>query len=67
MIEAAGFRLIQWDDVTNVKETSNTVRPKHSIQKLVMGEELLAEITSASKRNDAEQRIVMIQAVFERI
>jgi len=67
VIEAAGFRLIKWDDVTFEKEPSTTVRPTHSIQKLVMGEELLKEITNASKRNDAEQRLAMVQAVFERI
>jgi len=66
-IEAAGFRLIKWEDVTNEKEAPATVRPTHSIQKLVMGEELLKEITSSSKRNDEEQRLVMVQAVFERI
>ncbi len=64
-IEAAGFRLIQWDDVTHIKDISS-VRPTHSIQKLVMGAELLAEITSASKRNEDEGRLGMIQAVFER-
>ena len=65
-IEAAGFQLIHWDDVTHVKDTSS-VRPTHSIQKLVMGEELLAEITRASKRNEDEERMGMVQAVFRRI
>ena len=67
MIEAAGFRLHQWDDVTNEKDPPGAIRPTHSIQKLVMGEELLAEIRIADKHNDDEQRLVMIQAVFERI
>jgi len=66
VIEAAGFRLLKWDDVTNEKDPPTAVRPTHSIQKLVMGEELLAEIRLADQRNDAEQRLVMIQAVFER-
>jgi SAM-dependent methyltransferase len=66
MIEAAGFRLLQWDDVTNEKDPPGTIRPTHSIQKLVMGEELLAEIRIADKHNDDEQRLVMVQAVFER-
>jgi hypothetical protein len=67
MIEAAGFRLLQWDDVTNEKDPPGTIRPTHSIQKLVMGEALLAEIRNADKHNDEEQRLVMVQAVFERI
>jgi hypothetical protein len=31
-----------------------------------MGEELLAEIRIADKHNDDEQRLSMVQAVFER-
>jgi sarcosine/dimethylglycine N-methyltransferase len=67
VIEAAGFHLLKWEDVTNEKDPSNTVRPAQSIQKLVMGEELLAQIRQADQRNDAEQRLVMVQAVFERL
>jgi len=67
VIEASGFRLIQWDDVTNEKDPPNMIRPAYSIQKLVMGEELLAQIRSADKLNDDEQRLVMVQAVFKRI
>ncbi|MEP7137942.1 MAG: methyltransferase domain-containing protein [Chloroflexota bacterium] len=66
-IEAAGFQLIQWDNVTHVKDESNAVRPTYSIQKLVMGTELLAEITRASKRNADEERMGMVQAVFKRL
>jgi len=65
-IEAAGFHLLQWDDVTNEKDPPNTVRPTYSIQKLVMGDDLLAQIRIADKHNDEEQRLVMVQAVFER-
>jgi hypothetical protein len=67
MIEASGFRLLKWDDVTHEKDASAAVRSNHSIQKLVMGAELLAEIRIADKHNDEEQRLVMVQAVFERI
>jgi hypothetical protein len=66
MIEASGFRLLKWDDVSNEKDPPNTLRPKNSIQKLVMGEELLTQIRNADKLNDEEQRLVMVQAVFER-
>jgi SAM-dependent methyltransferase len=65
-IEAAGFRLLQWDDVTNEKDEPNTVRSTYSIQKFVMGDELLAEIRIADKHNAEEQRLIMVQAVFER-
>jgi hypothetical protein len=40
-ISAAGFRVRQWDDVTN-ERTPTTSQPTHSIQQLVMGDELLA-------------------------
>jgi ubiquinone/menaquinone biosynthesis C-methylase UbiE len=66
-IEAAGFHLLKWDDVTNEKDPPGTVRLTQSIQKLVMGEELLAQIRMADKHNDEEERLVMVQAVFERI
>jgi len=65
-IEAAGFRLLKWDDVTAEKGPPPAVAPKYTIQKLVMGEELLAEIRIADKHNDDEQRLSMVQAVFER-
>ncbi len=66
VIKAAGFRLVKWDDVTDEKDPPIAVRPMYGIQKLVMGDELLAEIRIADQRNDGEQRLVMIQAVFER-
>jgi len=66
-IEASGFRLLQWDDVTDEKDPPDTPRPKDSIQTLVMGDELLAAIMRAGKRNDDEKRLMMTQAVFERV
>ena len=66
-IEAAGFRLLRWDDVTDEKDLPAAVRPKYMIQKLVMGDALLTEIRPADQRNDKEKRLVMIQAVFQRI
>ena len=59
--------LLKWDDVTDEKDPPGTVRLMHNIQKLVMGAELLAEIRNADKHNDTEKRLVMVQAVFERI
>ena len=68
IIEAAGFRARNWDDVT--AETSGArpgaTAPAYSIQRLVMGDTLEA-ITRAGHRNRDEGRIVMVQAVFERL
>jgi len=66
MIEAAGFHIHKWDDVTHEK-TPKIPRPPYSIQQIVMGEELLAKIRIADKRNDEEKRLTMFQAVFEKI
>lgn len=66
LIESKGFRTIKWEDVTN-EETPAMPRPIYNIQRLVMGDDLLAEIRLADKRNDGEKRVVMVQAVFERI
>jgi ubiquinone/menaquinone biosynthesis C-methylase UbiE len=67
LIEAAGFRMRAWDDVT--AETTGpgpgAAVPAHSVQYLVMSD-ALAAITHAAYRNNAEGRIVMVQAVFDR-
>jgi ubiquinone/menaquinone biosynthesis C-methylase UbiE len=67
LIEAAGFRVRAWDDVTAEIAGSGpeAAVPTHSIQTLVMGEALTA-ITHAGRRNRDEGRIVMVQAVFDR-
>jgi len=67
VIEASGFRLLQWDDVTNEKDPPDTTRPTYSIQKLVMGEDLLAQIRKADRLNEEGQTLGMIQAVFTRM
>jgi hypothetical protein len=66
LIEHAGFRAVAWDDVT--AETSGGRAPAQgqSIQALVMGDRLAA-IAEAGRRNRDEGRIVMVQAVFERL
>ena len=66
LIESTGFQTRKWDDVTQEKSAAPGTTNTHTIQNLVMGAELLAEIRAADKRNDEEERIVMIQAVFER-
>jgi SAM-dependent methyltransferase len=68
IIEAAGFRMRAWDDVTAELAGPSTggAVPAHSIQRIVMGD-AIEGITRAGHRNREERRIVMIQAVFERL
>jgi SAM-dependent methyltransferase len=68
VVEAAGFRPLAWDDVTAEAAGPSTGDrvPDYSIQRLVMGD-TIEEITRSGKRNREEERIVMIQAVFERV
>lgn len=64
VIQAAGFRVLKWVEVTGAKETPRATIPAHTIQSLVMGGALLAEIRRIGELNEAEKRIVMFQAVF---
>lgn len=67
VIEAAGFTVVAWDDVTAEQAGASTgsAVPAYAIQRLVMGDALEA-IIEAGQRNRAERRIAMIQAVCER-
>jgi ubiquinone/menaquinone biosynthesis C-methylase UbiE len=67
VIEAAGFRLRAWDDVTaeTAGPTTAATIPAHSIQRLVMGD-AIDEIIRVGHRNRDEGRLTSIQAVFER-
>jgi hypothetical protein len=68
LIEAAGFRVHVWDDVT----ADTSVRPPppalpaYAISKLVMGD-ALAGIMAAGQRSRDGRRILMIHAVCDRI
>jgi len=66
-IEAAGFDVHAWDDVTEeaVGPSTGADSPAHSVQRIIMGD-ALEPIVKAGQRNRAERRIVMIQAVLER-
>ena len=66
LIEDAGFTVRAWDDVTVETAGSGGPVPAHSIQRLVMGA-ALDEIVRAGNRNREEGRIVMVQAVFDRL
>jgi hypothetical protein len=67
LIEAAGFQVRAWDDVTAeaVGPSTGAASPAHSIQRIVMGDAVDA-IAQSGQRNREEGRIVMIQAVLER-
>src|SRR5262245_5918960 len=67
LIEAAGFRVRVWDDVTAEASvaTPAAVLPPYSIAKLVMGDQLDA-IMQAGQRNREERRTLTLQAVCDR-
>ena len=66
LIEDAGFTARAWDDVTVETAGSGGPVPAHSIQRIVMGD-ALEDIARAGNRNREEHRIVMVQAVFDRL
>ncbi len=67
VIEKAGFRVREWDDVTaeTAGPTTGASIPAHSIQRLVM-DDAIDEIIRAGHRNREEGRLVSVQAVFDR-
>jgi hypothetical protein len=65
LIVAGGFRVREWQDITDVIAAGRSAPSHHSIQYLIMGDRL-DTISLNGKRNDDEQRIVHIQAVFDR-
>ena len=66
VVEAAGFRVASWDDVSVEVAGPSVAAPAHSIQRIVMGDALEA-IAQSGQRNREEKRIVMVQAVLERL
>ena len=67
VIEAAGFRVLAWEDMTAETAGPSTggAVPPHGIARLVMGD-TVDVITAAGQRNRDEGRIVNVQAVLER-
>jgi ubiquinone/menaquinone biosynthesis C-methylase UbiE len=66
LIEAAGFRVRVWEDVTReIAPRRGAELPAHSIQRILMGDALEA-IHAAGDRNREEGRIISIQAILER-
>jgi len=68
LIEKTGFRARAWDDVTmeTAGPPAGSPVPAHAVQRIIMGDGL-EEISRAGQRNREEGRIVMVQAVFERL
>jgi len=68
LIEKTGFRARAWDDVTmeTAGPPARSPVPAHAVQRIIMGDGL-EEISRAGQRNREEGRIVMVQAVFERL
>ena len=63
-IEGAGFQTLAWDEVHVERPAAGATPPAHTIQRLVMGDAQIAEIMRATRVNEAEHRLVMVQAVF---
>ncbi len=65
-IVAAGFRARAWDEMPTETAPAGASAPVQTIQKLVMGDWLTA-ISEAGRRNAEERRLVLVQAVFDRM
>jgi SAM-dependent methyltransferase len=66
VIEAAGFEMRAWDDVTFELATPASAAsvPAHGIARIVMGD-AIEDIIRAARQCRDEGRVVMVQAVFE--
>jgi SAM-dependent methyltransferase len=65
LIGAAGFRERAWGDTKAVRTPESGSLPNVRLQTLIMGDGI-AQINAAGRRNNAEGRLVMIQAVFDK-
>lgn len=67
LIEGAGFEEVAWELVSEATSSGNTPPPPpHAVQRLIMGDERLALIAAAQRRNLDEGRIATVHAVFRR-
>ena len=67
LIIATGFDERHWEAITETASSATApAPPPHAVQRLIMGDERLAAIQQASKRNLAEGRLTMVHAVFTR-
>jgi MPBQ/MSBQ methyltransferase len=63
-IHGAGFTELEWSEVRVGAPAPDAPRPAHTVQSLVMGEWRVGEIMRASRRNEDEDRVVLVHAVF---
>lgn len=67
LVAEVGFEEVVWELVTEVASSGNVPPPPpHAVQRLVMGDERLAAIAAAQRRNLDEDRIVTVHAVFRK-
>ena len=65
LILSHGFVERSWDVVTEAASSATAPPPPaHSVQRLIMGEERLAAIVAAGRRNLAEDRVCTVHGVF---
>lgn len=67
LIAGLGFETVAWHDVTAaLAGAADAPLPAHAVQVLIMGRDRLERIQHAQRRNVAEGRVGMVQAVFLR-
>ncbi|MFN0025656.1 MAG: methyltransferase domain-containing protein [Acidimicrobiales bacterium] len=67
VVAAAGFDEVVWELVTETTSSGNAPPPPpHAVQRLIMGDERLAAIAAAQRRNLDEDRIATVHAVFRK-
>ncbi len=65
LVADAGFDEVAWELVTETPSSGNAPPPPpHAVQRLIMGDERLAAIAAAQRRNLEEGRIATVHAVF---
>ncbi len=65
LVAGLDFEERSWELVTEATSSGNAPPPPpHAIQRLIMGDEHLARIAAASRRNSAERRLASVHAVF---
>lgn len=65
LVTGFGFDEHAWNVVTEAASSATAPpAPPHAIQRLIMGDDRLAAVQAAGRRNIAEDRVATIHAVF---
>ena len=68
LITQSGFRNRSWEDVSEKATSSGaTAPPAHAVQRIIMGDERLALIADAARKNLDEDRVVTVHGVFTKV